>query len=168
MGESIYKQAYDKAREELAELIQQRDSIDRRTVVLRQNIQSLSSLCESEGVEVEASPEAVEIRKSSTMSDDVRAILTKYSPDYIRPNTIKRELIELGRNLDIHKNPLATIYSTLNRMIEAGDVEEDKDSSGNRIFRRMRLIDRILAAGNPSPLRHHYGEDDLERRRKRK
>lgn len=80
---------------------------------MRQNLQSLAALCENEGVNVEESPEAKEIKKSSTFADDVRAILRKYAPDFIRPQTIRQELEELGWDMAEQKNPLATIYSLL-------------------------------------------------------
>jgi hypothetical protein len=121
---SDYQKAYESAKQELADLLARQQEAERRIVVVRQSLQTLAELCESEGVNIQPSAQAAYLLESSTLADEIRTILKAASPQYMRPRHIKAALERLGHNLAPYQNPQATIHMVLKRMAESGEVEE--------------------------------------------
>jgi chromosome segregation ATPase len=119
-----YEKAYESAKQELADLLAKRQEAERRIVLVRQSLQTLASLCESEGVEIQPSTEASYLLERSTLADEIRTILKAASPEYLRPRHVKFALERLGHDLGQYQNPQATIHMVLKRMAESGEVEE--------------------------------------------
>ena len=130
---SDYRRAYDAAKKELAELLAQQEQIGKRLVIVRQTIQTLAVICESEGVDVDPSDEAAGMLESSTLADEIRAVLAAKYGVRLRPHEIKSELERLGCDLSEYKNPQATIHMVLKRMAESKEIEEETDSGGKMV-----------------------------------
>lgn len=145
MSISLYKQAYEKTKDELSGLLVRRDQIEKRIVVLRKNVEGLAALCETEGVSVTPSREAQYILDTAGMAAEIEAVLKSHSPSYMRPGTIRDELAGLGHKMSEYQNALATVQAVLKRMVEAGNVEEDVDKDGKKIYRWLTLLDKVRA-----------------------
>jgi len=134
MASSEYKRAYDAAKDELAGLLETQIRLEKRKIELRKTIEVLASLCESEGVEIEPSVDAADILETSTLADEIRAILRTNMFGEYRPNEIKAELAKLGCDLSKYGNPQATIHMVLKRMVESKHVKESQDSQGKYVY----------------------------------
>ena len=119
-----YRNAYESAKQELAELLARRQETERRIVLVRQSLQTLAGLCASEGVELEPSTEASYLLENSTLADEIRGILKVAWPECVRPRHVKFALERLGHDLNKYQNPQATIHMVLKRIAESGEVEE--------------------------------------------
>jgi hypothetical protein len=133
---SDYRRAYEAAKQELTDLLTQQEQIGKRLVVVRQSIQTLATLCESEGVDIDPSDEAAALLQTSTLAEEIRAVLVGNPDKWVRPHDIKGELERLGRNLNQHRNPQAAIHMVLKRMAESEEVQEKTDSEGKAVYMR--------------------------------
>jgi hypothetical protein len=149
---SDYKKAYDAARKELSDLLSQQMNIEKRAIVVRQSIQTLAALCESEGIAVEPSLEAAYLLDNSTLADEIRAIMRAHAFDAtFRPSEIKSEMERLGRDLSQYQNPQSTIHMVLKRMAESGEIEERKDLEGKLTY---RMPHPLTGLRKPHPVDH--------------
>jgi hypothetical protein len=131
-----YVKAYETAKKELSDLIVRHKEIEKRIVVVRQFLQTMASMCESGGMQVDPSPEASYLLKHSTLADEIRAILKSLWPSYLRPHTIKSDLERLGHDLTKYQNSQATIHMVLKRMTESGEVQEGRaPENGRKAYR---------------------------------
>jgi len=131
-----YQKAYESAKQELADLLAKQQEAERRIVLVRQSLQTLASLCESEGVELNPSIEASYLLENSTLADEIRRVLKAASPEWLRPRHIKFALERLGHDLAQYQNPQATIHMVLKRMAESGEVQEHTlPRDGKRTYR---------------------------------
>lgn len=131
---SDYRKAYEAAKQELADLLSKQEQIGKRLVVVRQSIQTLATLCESEGIEVDPSDEATALLESSTLAAEVRTLLSAHFGVFFKVSWLKDELQRLGHDLSQYKNPQSTIQMVLKRMVIAGDVEERKGNDGKYCY----------------------------------
>jgi hypothetical protein len=134
-----YVKAYDSAKRELDDLLAKQREIERRIIVLRQSLQTLATLAESEGVQIEPSTVAAYFLENSTLADEIRSLLKSAWPGYLRPNWIKNNLATLGHDLSKYQNPQASIHMVLKRMVESGEVTEatipDGPDAGKQTYR---------------------------------
>lgn len=144
---SEYRKAYEAAKQELTDLLAQQQLVEQRVVIVRQSLQTLAALCESEGVEVKPSAEAEGLLASSTLAADIRAILAAHCLRWFRPNGVKAQLERLGHDLSQYKNPQATIHMVLKRMAESGEIEEKTDEEGKAIYMKRSALDVYTTAG---------------------
>jgi DNA repair ATPase RecN len=138
---SEYSKAYDRAKQELADLLAKQKEIESRIVLIRQSIQTLATLAESEGVDIEPSAEAAYLLEHSSLADEVRAILKSAWPAYARPNVIRDALQVMGHDLSRYTNPQATIHMVLKRMVESEEVIEGIIPSGPDAGKKTYRID---------------------------
>jgi hypothetical protein len=131
---SDYRRAYEAAKQELADLLSQQEQVGKRLVVVRQSIQTLATLCESEGVEIDPSDEASALLGSSTLADEIRTVLSANHETWMRPAQVKSELARLGRDLSQYANPQSTIHMVLKRMAESGEIQEDTNADGKTVY----------------------------------
>jgi len=145
---SDYRKAYNAAKRELAELLSQQEAMTKRIVKVRESIQTLASLCESEGITVVPSAEAIHLLITVTLADEIRVILRAVSPAPLRPAQVKSHLARLGHDLSKYQNPQATIQMVLKRMAESGEVEEMISNEGKKAYRvgPPNYSDAVLAA----------------------
>lgn len=142
-----YRKAYEAAKQELTDLLTQQQEVEKRLVIVRQSIQTLASLCESEGVEVEPSVEAEGLLALSTLAADIRAILAAHCFTWFRPNGVKSQLERLGHDLSAYKNPQATIHMVLKRMAESGEIQERVDSEKKTVYMRPSSLESYTTVG---------------------
>jgi hypothetical protein len=119
-----YRNAYESAKQELADLLATQQEAEKRIVLVRQSLQTLAGLCESEGVEFAPSTEASYLLERSTLADEIRTILKAAWPECLRPRHVKCALERLGHDLAQYQNPQATIHMVLKRMAESGELQE--------------------------------------------
>ncbi|HEU0048092.1 MAG TPA: hypothetical protein VFQ43_10865 [Nitrososphaera sp.] len=144
---SDYRKAYDSAKQELADLLAKQQEVAKRIVVVRQSLQTLATLCESEGVEINRSIEADYLLRHSTLADEIRTILNSVHPGYLRPHQIKTALERLGLDLTQYQNPQATIHMVLKRMTESGEVQEAiVPKEGKKTYRLAKPKSRMAIA----------------------
>ena len=152
---SDYRKAYEAAKRELTDLLSQQEQVGKRLVVVRQSIQTLATLCENAGIDVDPSDEAAALLDSSTLADEIRVFLTANYLTWFRPGQIKNELERLGRDLSQYKNPQATIHMVLKRMAESEEVQEGTDGDGKTIYMKPRPthpVDHISRRGLKAPI----------------
>ena len=149
-----YQKAYESAKQELADLLTKQQEVQKRIVLVRQSLQTLAGLCESEGVQLDPSAEASYLLENTTLADEIRTILKAASPEFLRPRHIKFALERLGHDLTQYQNPQATIHMVLKRMAESGEVQEDTiPRDGKKTYR--------LSGPNPAAsLSTEQGEKD--------
>jgi hypothetical protein len=135
-GSSDYRNAYVAAQRELAELLVQQENLEKRIVTVRQSIQTLATLCESEHVTIEPSREASYLLETSPLADEIRSVLSALYPLWLRPVEIKKHLERLGHDLSKYQNPLATIHMIVRRMTESGEVLETEPPDGKKSYSR--------------------------------
>src|SRR5439155_9971856 len=149
---SDYRKAYETVKRELADLLSQQEYIEKRLVVVRQSIRTLQSLCESEGVAIRPSPEAITLLEEYLLADEIRNVLKARYPCALRPHEIKGELERLGHDLSSYQNPQATIHMVLKRMTESEsrkEVEEQtSEESGKKAYRWIRRFPRLKLRAN--------------------
>ncbi len=131
---SDYRKAYEAAKKELTHLLSEQERIGKRLVIVRQSIQTLATLCESEGVKVDPSQEAAILLEHSTLADEIRAVLAANHEVWLRPHQVKSQLERLGRDLSQYTNPQATIHMVLKRMAESNEIREKADSEGKTVY----------------------------------
>jgi len=133
------RKAYKAAKRELNELLAQQQKLEKQLVVVRQSLQSLASMCQAAGMEVEPSSDAVYLLLKSALGDEIRSILTANYPAWMRPNHIKNELQRIGHDLKKYSNPQAAIQMVLKRMVESGEAQETHSpEDGKKVYRIPR------------------------------
>jgi hypothetical protein len=131
-----YVKTYKAAKKQLSNLFVSYSETEKQIVLVRKFIQTLAELCESQGIQIDPSPEASYLLKHSTLADEIRAIMKSVSPHFVRPNLIKCDLERLGHDLNKYRNPQSTIQMVLKRMIESGEVQEGTaPENGKKAYR---------------------------------
>lgn len=147
---SDYRKAYETAQRELADLLQIQEGLEKRIVLVRQNVQSLKELCESEEIKVPTSQEAEWLLLTSSLPDEIVNILRARYPDELRATDIRQQLERLGHDFSRYTNPLATIHMVIKRLLEANRVRERQHAQGFRIYQfRQPTIVRVQPGLDP-------------------
>lgn len=147
-----YRKAYEQISRDLKNALEERELLDAKIIGIRQTLSGLEASCESLGIDIEPSREAIFIREKSTLTEEIIKVLGATYPGYHRATVIKQKLEQLGHELSKYRNPLATIHMILKRQIEAGNVEINRNATGEKLFRlktgnskrRSRLADAMM------------------------
>ena len=125
MTETDYGRARETAERELADLLSQRDSIERRILALRQTLSGLAMLA---GDEDQTSPS-----RTGSVTDEVRTIL-RTATEPMTARWVRNTLIALGYDLGEERPSLAKVHTILSRMVANGEAieEQTKDGTGYR------------------------------------
>jgi len=126
MGNEQYRKAYESAAKELNGLLEQQEKIESRIMALRKTMNSLSTLCQQEGVDLSDIDEGfghVLRMVETSLTDDIYKIISN-AKEPLTTSEVRAELNELGGSLAEHRNPLASINAILNRLEESGKVKE--------------------------------------------
>jgi len=114
------------AREELANRIAERDQTDRRIAELRLLLRSLVRLMPDANVRQQILDEVANAkRKAPSLTDSISNLLFRAQGKRLSANELREQLEAEGFDLDEYSQPLATVQSTLQRL-----VEQDKVSRG--------------------------------------
>jgi hypothetical protein len=150
-----YRKAYDAARRELATLLEQQKMIEKRLLSVRTAVQTLAVLSESEGIEIDPSPEASYLLVKVTLADEIRLILRAIAPQWVRPNEVKNQLARLGHDMSKYQNPQATIHMVLKRMAGSGEIEEQSlPDSGKQAYRWPLMLEQVGKQIRNAPRSH--------------
>ena len=113
-----YGKALESARKEFAELASQRVAIDKRMALLKEMIEALIAIFESEALVSSHSNDSetgVVILNEGITDAIKRAFVFDY---HLTPTEVRDKLEIMGFNLNRHTNPMATIHSVLKRLVE--------------------------------------------------
>jgi hypothetical protein len=119
-----FKQTMDGLRAELLDLVKRRNEIETRIVQVSNAIEGLVGVLEDPAEQAQYLDEMRGLTARVGFSSAVRSALA------LRPNSTPlqvRDSISENRWMDLaaYSNPLASIHTTLRRMKEAGEVEEN-------------------------------------------
>jgi hypothetical protein len=133
-------------RTELEKAVEEREEIDQRIAQLKQGILSIAPLAK----EI-ATDELTIAIQSAGMTEAVRDILRAVYPKRLSPVEIKDQLKARGQDLTQHSNVMASVHSTLKRMLDNEEIRTNDEglTYGWRrfAFRHRRRNQR--AAGVP-------------------
>ena len=147
MDKNFYKQAFDKAIEELTETMSQREKldnereqVDRRIVKIRSGLDGLATLCGKTPESLrEEYPQLFpnEIAPDVGLTDAVREVLksTRY---FSSPVLVRDKLKEIGYDLSKYTNELANIHTVLKRLVE-NDEATITTREGKTLYKFKRL-----------------------------
>jgi hypothetical protein len=121
MTKTDYQRAYDAAEQELTDLLQVQELIEKRILVLRQNLSSLAALCKQDDADFEPGMLAGALIDRMGITTDILAIVNRELSG-LSPAEVRDQLKELGYDLSKYQNPLATVHVVLNRLEEAGKI----------------------------------------------
>lgn len=116
MSELGYRETLRAAQQEFADLITQRKAIDERLVKLSKTIASLQGLLRGKNSKAEI---------ALKFSDACRYVLHG-SRTPKTPREIRDDLIAIGFPVEEYQNVLASIHTTMKRLVENGEVQSVK------------------------------------------
>src|SRR5689334_21362106 len=146
---NTYKSALDAARKEYETLLLERQEMDQRILRLKQTIDGLSALCESD----EDADAIVDVEPglapgySIGLTDAIRSILETNSNDVLNAKEVRVILENMG--VDMKKKyvqPMVPVHNTLKRLEKQGEIVSLKDDRGNVVgYRWVTPIARAMA-----------------------
>jgi len=145
-------ETYKAAKRELSDLMHQFKQTERRIVAARFSLYRSRRHCEHYGLSVDPSKEATFLLKHSTLADEIRALMKFIGDAQVHPKVIQEDLVRLGHDMCKYKNPQATIQMILKRMVDSGEVVEDKfPAYGKKAYRYVTfnfddLVEREVEA----------------------
>jgi DNA-binding protein H-NS len=138
-----YKRMMAEMRTELESLLEQQEEMEQKIAQLKQAIVSFAPLAKQH-----------EITMSSLFPDDmnpqgttesIREILRAIYPKSLSPVEIKEQLKARGQDLSHHKNVMASVHSTLKRMLENKEIRTSDEGltygwrrRHHRVFHRRK------------------------------
>ncbi len=151
MGNEDYRKAYESAAKELNDLLEQQEKAESRIMALRKTMNTLSTLCQQEGIDLSRIDQIysrlLKVVESS-LTDDIHRIISN-ADEPLTTSEVREQLNELGGSLAEHRNPLASIHAILNRLEENGRVFETV-KAGRKAWRPkfFRNLDSQVKYGN--------------------
>jgi hypothetical protein len=112
-----YKRMLTGMREELEALLEKQEEIEQKVAQLRQAIISLAPLAKEPRIDL-----WLYWGGSMGITENIREILRAAYPKTLSPVEIKEQLKARGQDLTMHKNVMASIHSTLKRMLENEEI----------------------------------------------
>jgi len=134
MTKDHYKKALNAARDELAELEDQRAKIDRRISELQQGIVGLSALAaEDTGEKPETMMDVLAgVGVETGLTDAVRMITSSFGFP-MTPKQVRDALMFMDYDLSGYSNILASLHTIMKRLAKAGDLLPVTDDAGKEI-----------------------------------
>lgn len=130
-------------RERLTALLEQQEDIEQEIAQLKQAIVSIAPLAK----EPDIWADVLTAIMPDGITESIRDILRAIYPSKLSPVEIKEKLKNRGQDLSQHKNVMASIHSTLKRMLENEEIATDDEGLTYRWRRR----------GLPPPPNVHLG-----------
>jgi hypothetical protein len=149
---SDYRKDLQLAREELANLLVSREQTEIEIARQKRKVAALVELCgEGEGDE----PTNIAVVRAGLelggLTDACRTAMRSSRKQWMTISEIQEALKELGFPLDKYKAPTASITTTVNRLVEAGEVEVDKRPGGASEYKWVGAqMPMRLGASNPT------------------
>jgi hypothetical protein len=123
-----YKQAYNRAKQELLERLKKRDQLDQEIRKLKQSAKTLAELAGADPEEIDKLLLAEGFAPDSRLgfTDAIRRLL-RTRREALHPIEIRDDLLKMGIGRD-QVNLLSSIHTVLRRLVEAGEIEKMPDS----------------------------------------
>jgi hypothetical protein len=144
MDTDFYKDAFEKAIQELFTLTARRNALDdqreelnARLDQLRKGALGLSSMCGEDPKSVEqAYPELFPqlIEPEIGLTEAIRIVVKSNIGKKMTPVEIRRGLLNIGFDLSRYRNPLATIHITLRRLSDNHEIEVGVNEPGRTVY----------------------------------
>lgn len=140
MAHDTYKHTLETAKEEIAQLLRERNEIDKKLSKLAPVVEYLSALC---------NPLPPELPMPSTLdiglSEAIRQAFKSASPRFgLTATEVRDRLREQGFNLDKYANELPPIHNTIARLEKAGDLEPVTRPDAAKAHRWVSSLKRAL------------------------
>ncbi len=145
MSKQNYKQAIEEAKREYAELVNKAWETQIRISRLKYTILHLASLCGDE----EHKRAREQFFREPRFAEACREILHKTGKP-LTPIEVRGELEAIGFDLAGQANPLASIHTTLKRLVESGEAKTSKTASGKTAYEWKSPIPPSLHPPFPS------------------
>src|SRR6266851_3175404 len=140
-----YLQVIRDSREELKTCVNTRERLDKRINELRIALRALVRFMPEEAHRQQVLEEVKNARRTAPSLSDAIATLLQRADGGMTSNQVRDQLEESGFDLDDYSQPLATIMSTLQRLVDSGRVKRDlttKDGGGV-IYKWKRLAEQV-------------------------
>jgi|HubBroStandDraft_6_1064221.scaffolds.fasta_scaffold94957_3 hypothetical protein len=143
MDTELYKQTLANAKVEMAQLLQERRITEERISKLAPVIEYLSALCD----ELPSLPPDLPQPSAGDigLSDAIRLAFKAAAPNPLSPTDVRDKLKQSGFHMDRYKYELPPIHNTINRLRANGEIEDFDKSDGEKAFRWVSSLKRILA-----------------------
>jgi hypothetical protein len=143
-----YRKLVTEIQKEIESLEIHQEDTTRRLARLKQALMGLTPLAEEQdaelnrGIEILANGSVIGFEiEEINITDSARQILQATTTP-LSPVEIKNRLIAMGKNMDGHKNVMASVHSLLKRLV-ASDEIESKDSGLTYQWKGIRRFSRI-------------------------
>lgn len=136
-------------RKELEVLSEQQEETEQKIAQLKQGILSIAPLAKEP-----VDNTWLSMITAVGITEGIRDILRAAYPKYLSPVEIKEQLKKKGQDLSGHKNVMASVHSTLKRMLENKELRTSEDGL-TYAWRRRRnawLLEADAAKGKLSDL----------------
>ena len=143
-----YKKMLETMHKELEALLELQEDTEQKIAQLKQAIISLVPLArERDGL----GDQMVQSFITQGTTEGIREILRAAFPTPLNPVEIKEQLKNRGQDLSQHKNVMASVHSTLKRMLENHEITTDNSGLTYRWKRRRVHLGRFMGAMTPPP-----------------
>ena len=115
--ETRYGQDLERAMNDLAKLTKQREELETQIARTKRKVALLSQLCDETG-ELAPIPDL----DLGGLTEACATVLRGARKEWMNTTEIKEALRELGYPLDKYKAPMASITTTVSRMVDSGEV----------------------------------------------
>jgi hypothetical protein len=143
MSETIFKQSFEAAKEEVAKLLRERKAIDDRLAVLTPFVEYLSAVVASKSPVEAPMPSVLDLG----LTDAIRYEFKAASPiDGLSATETRDRLREHGFHLDKYANELPPIHNTIARLEKAGELQPILRPDGTKASRWVSSLKRAVDA----------------------
>lgn len=132
MRDREYKVAYEKGKAELADLVAEKDALEKRIFALRQTLAGLANLCEG-GI--------TPIPGARSITEEVRNVL-RTAEHGMTARHVRNTLISLGYELGDERMSLAKVHVILSRLVKDGYAETASEVDGATTYCWKRTATR--------------------------
>jgi hypothetical protein len=127
MTREEYKHVLQNMHKELESLLEKQEEIEQQIAQLKQGILAIAPLTKEPRSSPTCWPNFLSGIMEAGITDSIRDILRATYPKASSPVEIKDQLKSRGQDLSQHKNVMASIHSTLKRMLENGEIKTDDE-----------------------------------------
>ncbi len=144
------KAALEHAQRQLADLLADRQNIDKQIMRWKRVVDSLAVVSEDVDTSIPADLElpASFFVRELRFTDAVRAIVER-SQVGVTPMEVRDELIRIGFDLTKYKQQMVPVHNTLKRLEEQGEIYSVKTQPDTTIYRRIDPVAKALALDPP-------------------
>jgi len=118
VNDQDYKRMIGEMRKELEALLEQQEDTEQKIAQLRQAIMSFAPLAKEQGIAWDFLGDMNPVGTTEAIREILRAVY----PKALSPVEIKEQLKSRGQDLSQHKNIMASVHSTLKRMLENREI----------------------------------------------